>query len=243
MRPWRYLIVNADDFGLSPGVNRGVVQAHERGIVTSASLMVRQPAAGAAAACARAHPALSVGLHLDLGEWRLAHGQWRPLYQRAALDDAQAVEAEIALQLEMFREMAGREPTHLDSHQHVHRREPVRSLLLAHARRLGVALRGLTPGIRYCGSFYGQDDTGQPHPAGITVQALLELLLALPAGATELGCHPAAAADMDSAYGQERLRECETLCDARVREQASREGVTLGSFQGLRLDDARIRPA
>ena len=55
MRPWRYLIVNADDFGLSPGVNRGVVQAHERGIVTSASLMVRQPAAGAAAACARAH--------------------------------------------------------------------------------------------------------------------------------------------------------------------------------------------
>jgi len=37
----RYLIVNADDFGQSPGVNRGIIQAHEHGIVTSASLMVR----------------------------------------------------------------------------------------------------------------------------------------------------------------------------------------------------------
>src|SRR5437870_3779943 len=42
----RYLIVNADDFGLSPGVNRGIIEAHEHGIVTSASLMVRWPAAG-----------------------------------------------------------------------------------------------------------------------------------------------------------------------------------------------------
>ena len=64
-----YLIVNADDFGQSPGVNRGVIAAHERGVVTSTSLMVRWPSAAAAAAYAREHPALSVGLHVDLGEW------------------------------------------------------------------------------------------------------------------------------------------------------------------------------
>ena len=65
----RFLIVNADDFGQSAGVNRGVAMAHEQGIVTSASLMVRWPAATGAAAFGRAHPGLSVGLHVDLGEW------------------------------------------------------------------------------------------------------------------------------------------------------------------------------
>jgi len=65
----RLLIVNADDFGLSDGVNRGIVEAHERGIVTSASLMVWHDAARAAAAYARGRPQLDVGVHLDLGEW------------------------------------------------------------------------------------------------------------------------------------------------------------------------------
>ena len=62
----RYLIVNADDFGQSTGINKGVIQAHEEGIVTSASLMVRWPAAPEAAAYARNRPGLSVGLHVDL---------------------------------------------------------------------------------------------------------------------------------------------------------------------------------
>ena len=51
----RFLIVNADDFGLSEGVNRGIIEAHERGIVTSASLMVLKPAAASAAAYGREH--------------------------------------------------------------------------------------------------------------------------------------------------------------------------------------------
>ena len=50
----RILIVNADDFGQSPGVNAGVIEAHERGIVTSASMMVCWPAAAGAADYARA---------------------------------------------------------------------------------------------------------------------------------------------------------------------------------------------
>ena len=54
-RDERLLIVNADDFGLSPGVNAGVIEAHERGIVTSASLMVRWPRREQAAAYALEH--------------------------------------------------------------------------------------------------------------------------------------------------------------------------------------------
>jgi predicted glycoside hydrolase/deacetylase ChbG (UPF0249 family) len=64
----RTLIVNADDFGLTSGVNAGIARAHEEGILTSASLMVRWPAAAEAAAYAARTPGLSVGLHVDLGE-------------------------------------------------------------------------------------------------------------------------------------------------------------------------------
>ena len=58
------LIVNADDFGLSPEVNAGIMRAHRDGILRSASLMVAEPAARAAAEIARENPALDVGLHV-----------------------------------------------------------------------------------------------------------------------------------------------------------------------------------
>ena len=85
----RYLIVNADDFGLSEGVNRGIIRAHEQGILTSASLMVRWPAAAEAARYAAQHPRLSVGLHLDLAEWVYRDDQWVPRYQVVPPDDAE----------------------------------------------------------------------------------------------------------------------------------------------------------
>ena len=87
----RYLIVNADDFGQSHGINQGIIEAHERGIVTSASLMTRWLGAGEAALYAREHPQLSVGLHLDLGEWVFRAGDWEPVYCVVPLEDKEAV--------------------------------------------------------------------------------------------------------------------------------------------------------
>ena len=72
----RCVIVNADDFGQSPGVNRGIIEAHQHGIVTSASLMVNWPAAAEAAAYGRAHADLSLGLHFDVGEWCYRNEKW-----------------------------------------------------------------------------------------------------------------------------------------------------------------------
>ena len=77
----RVLIVNADDFGRTGGINRGIARAHEEGIVTSASLMVRDPAAAEAAAYAGEHPQLGVGLHVDLGEWVYGDGGWPAVYE------------------------------------------------------------------------------------------------------------------------------------------------------------------
>jgi hopanoid biosynthesis associated protein HpnK len=62
----RRLIVNADDFGASPGINQAVIQAHREGILTTASLMVNEPGFADAVSLARLSPRLGVGLHLTL---------------------------------------------------------------------------------------------------------------------------------------------------------------------------------
>jgi predicted glycoside hydrolase/deacetylase ChbG (UPF0249 family) len=229
----RRLVINADDFGQSRGVNRGIVEAHERGIVTSASLMVRWPAAVEAAAYARARPSLSVGLHVDLGEWASREGAWRSLYTVAPLDDAAAVRGEIVRQALRFRELMGRIPTHLDSHQHVHRREPTRSALAALACDLDVPLREVDARVRYSGAFYGQTAEGEPWPDAITTAALIQTLEALPPGLSELGCHPGYADDLDTMYRAERAREVAALCDPRVRQALARLEIQLTSFAGV----------
>ncbi len=226
----RRLIVNADDFGLSPGVNRGIAQAHEQGIVTSASLMVRWPAAAEAAAYAREHPRLSVGLHFDLGEWTFADEAWRLVYEVAPATEPAAVQAELATQLDAFRRLMGRNPTHLDSHQHVHRAEPVRSLMVQRAREMGIVLRSFDTAVRYCGEFYGQSNKGYPYPEGISVEALLRILRDLPPGLTEMGCHPGEGDDVNTMYRHERAVECRTLCDPRVRTAIAAGGIRLCSF-------------
>jgi predicted glycoside hydrolase/deacetylase ChbG (UPF0249 family) len=229
----RLLIVNADDFGQSPGINNGIREAHEQGIVRSASLMVRWPAAAEAAAYGRDRSDFSLGLHVDLGEWAFRGESWAPVYEVAPLEDRAAVAEEVRRQLGAFRRLAGRDPTHLDSHQHVHLSEPMRSVLAQCAQELGVPLRNYSRRVRYCGDFYGQGPSGEPYPEGIRVEGLIALLKALPVGLTELGCHPGDASDLDSMYRAERAQEVATLCDPRVRAALAAEGIELRSFRGV----------
>jgi predicted glycoside hydrolase/deacetylase ChbG (UPF0249 family) len=231
----RCLIVNADDFGLSPGVNRGVIAAYQRGIVTSASLMVRWPAAAEAAAYAREHPDLALGLHLDLGEWVYREGAWLAAYEVVPAEDSTAVAEEAARQLAAFRRLVGQDPTHLDSHQHVHLREPVRAILTKMAGDLAVPLRHYEPKIRYCGDFYGQTGKGQPLPETISVDALIGILAALQPGTTELACHPGLDDKLRSTYRSERAQEVRTLCDPRVRDRMASMEIELCSFTGEAL--------
>lgn len=229
----KYVIVNADDFGFSTGVSRGILQAHRQGIVTSTSLMVRWPAAADAVAQARDCPALSLGLHVDLGEWVYRDGQWEQLYavlDESASDSAAAVAAEVDRQLDAFAALVGRPPSHVDSHQHVHRASPLREVLLERAARLRIPLRHFDPDVRYVGSFYGQAGKGEPYPEGVRAETLCHLIATLPPGITELGCHPALFTDHTSPYGTEREVELATLCDPRVRDALDAAHATLISF-------------
>jgi chitin disaccharide deacetylase len=131
------LIVNADDFGLSPAINRGIIAAHRNGIVTSASLMVNGPAFEDAVSLAQDNPALDIGLHLTLTELgpvaspdkvaslvgeslRFApHAfDFARRYVRGLIAAAD-VHTELDAQIRLAR-TRGLAISHLDSHQHVH---------------------------------------------------------------------------------------------------------------------------
>ena len=235
MKPARYVIVNADDFGYSRGINRGIIESHERGIVTSASLMVKQHAAQEAAAYARGHPEMSFGLHVELRRWRLRRLAWRPS-SRAASSLRRAIAADVNAQLGRFRRLVGDEPTHLDSHQHRHRHEPARSVLLEFAQQLRVPLRQFDQRVHFCGDFYGQID-GRPWPEGILPDALIDLLERLPVGVTELCSHPGYADDISGWYKSERAQEVRTLCDPAVRAAIGRLGIKLATFRDLAVPE------
>ena len=230
----KHLIVNADDFGLSDGVNRGIIEAAEHGILTSTSLMVRQPAAAAAAEYARKHPGLSIGLHLDLGEWVYRNDEWVPLYEVVATDNPAAVFAEISYQVAEFRRLVCRPPTHIDSHQHVHRQEPVRSILSSLARELDLPLREQTPGISYCGDFYGQTGEGETLADVLSVDGLENILRSLPGGVTELGCHPGYDDGLSTAYRVERAMETKVLCAPQIRKLLASLQIELCYFSRLK---------
>lgn len=148
------LVFHADDFGLSPAVNAGILEAHARGVLRSTSLMVTADAAAEAAEAARATPSLDVGLHLTLVEERpvlpgeripsLLHGErfWPRhgavalQYLRRRWDPAEA-RAELEAQWKRF-DAFGLVASHCDGHQHLHLLPGVFPAVAAEARRRGV---------------------------------------------------------------------------------------------------------
>jgi len=149
----RDLIINADDLGFAPGVNRGIIEVHEAGSLSSASMMVNTPAFHEAAALVRDRaPTLGVGLHFNLltgkplasvptlanprtGEFdSLAELSRRALVGRVSSDD---VRRECDAQLAALT-AAGITPTHVDSHRHTHGLPGILPAVVASARAAGI---------------------------------------------------------------------------------------------------------
>lgn len=236
MNSRRQLIVNADDLGLSREVNAGIFAAHEEGIVSSASLMVRHNStAWQAVEQSQSCPRLSLGLHVDLGEWACRDGRWVTLYQVADLNDAPRVRRAIYQQLDIFRQMTGKDPTHLDSHQHVNRKAPTRRIMRELAHELHIPLRHFAP-VQHCGAFYGQTASGDPLHSAISVESLLNIIGTLPAGITELACHPSLGDVPNTMYRAERRLELDALCDPRLRAHLDAHDIQLISYHDVCLD-------
>jgi len=202
----RRLIVNADDLGYTAEVSRGILEAHERGIVTSASLMVDPPAAEYGVHLVRAARQLSVGLH-------------------AVLDGIPPArcDQELTRQLARFEELVGDRPTHLDSHHHAHREPRIRDVYVAFADRHDLPAREHT--IPHDPRFYGAPAIG--------VERLLEILGTLAEGVSELACHPGYADGLVSRYTVEREQELRSLTDPRVRARADELDIELIGWREL----------
>jgi predicted glycoside hydrolase/deacetylase ChbG (UPF0249 family) len=133
----RNLIVNADDLGWTEGVNRGIVEAHRKGLVTSTSLLANGRAFAAAQGISRSNPELGIGVHLNLSDGppsAPANEVKGLLGKSGELEDAadslllkiagrslrvEEVEREWDAQVQKVRD-AGIQPSHLDGHKHVH---------------------------------------------------------------------------------------------------------------------------
>ena len=220
-----YLIINGDDFGAGRGVNRGILEAHRDGILTSASLMVDMPASEEAGGLARRTPDLSVGLHVAV-----THESGTPRFDWG---DADRCRAELARQLERFEKLTGKLPTHLDAHHNAHRDPRLLPHFLELAGRTDLPLREHSP-VRYFSAFYGRWD-GEPHPEQISVKSLLRMIEAeFTKGCRELSCHPGYAdADFPTEYSNERELELRTLCHRSVGAKLDALGVRLISFRDL----------
>jgi predicted glycoside hydrolase/deacetylase ChbG (UPF0249 family) len=151
--PAKLLIVNADDLGMTRGVNRAIIEAHRGGIVTSTSVLANGAAFEDAAAWLRQSPGLSVGLHLNLTQGKpIAASAKSALLDRGGCFQRPAMlalrlsigaisvpdlEVEIAAQAERIVR-AGIAITHFDSHENVHLHPRVASAMLNVARRMDV---------------------------------------------------------------------------------------------------------
>jgi predicted glycoside hydrolase/deacetylase ChbG (UPF0249 family) len=211
------LIVNGDDFGASHGINLGVIEANQKGILTSASLMVDRPASEEAARLGAGLATLGVGLHVAL----------------VAPPPADA-EAEVQRQLERFIELSGQMPTHIDSHHHVHRHPRLLPAFLAVAERYRLPLRDHY-GVHHIASFYGQWD-GDTHLEQVSPNAMRRIVSSeLEEGFNELCCHPGYVDDdLESSYSRERQTELETLCDPEIADMLRERAVRLVTFREVR---------
>jgi predicted glycoside hydrolase/deacetylase ChbG (UPF0249 family) len=278
----RQLIVNADDFGLTAGVNAGIIGAYRRGVVRSASLMTTTPGFADAVALAQAHPDLDLGVHLALTGVRPAlppqqipslvgpTGQFPPLNAwlgrvAAGRLDPGEVRAELAAQLARALD-TGLPFSHLDGHHHTHLFAPVSAVVADLAREANI------PVIRRVVDTAAEPRPPAPRSAGDALKRSLltlaerrwggsyapfararafrgfafptdlaawhTLLQSLPAGTTELMCHPGLAdpaiAPLDP-YIAGRETELRWLTDPRLLTLVQHYTVTLTTFRTLAL--------
>jgi hopanoid biosynthesis associated protein HpnK len=151
----KQLILNADDFGMTRGVNEGIIRGHSEGILTSTTLMANGPEFDDAVARAKLNPKLGVGCHLVLvggpavapkekissladenGNLPESLGVFVARLS-AGLIRTKAIDREMRAQIEKIR-AAGIEPTHLDTHKHTHAHPKVMEVLGRVAKELGI---------------------------------------------------------------------------------------------------------
>ncbi len=279
----KQLIVNADDYGRSPGIVEGILRAHREGIVTSTTAMVNMPHIEHALRRAQECPALGLGAHLTFSAWRpllppeqiptLVDEEGLFLQQTTIWDRREALNldelrAEWTAQIERFLALSGQAPDHLDSHHFIHLYPSFFGVYVELAAQFGLPMRtpfppheeweklvvtipfleGVPP--RQVQDMLDQDkrlaqSKAVPHPdlyigrffgpEALTLENLLSILEEVPAGVSEMMCHPGLVDEglAASTYAAPREKELALLCHPQVREKVEELDIALVTFSAL----------
>lgn len=204
----KYLIVNADDFGYSYSVNKGIIKAHERGIVTSTSVLVDRIAAHEAKDLVR-YENLSVGLHF-------------------ALEEIEDVQDELNRQVKKFISLLERMPDHIDTHKRHPTHEGIKEVLEIYSREHNVPVRGFGM-AKHIGSYgVNSNDT--------SVEQLKRSIDEATEGYNELMCHVGYVDEYlleNSAYSSPRSDELAAICDPRIKDYLKEKHIELINWRQL----------
>lgn len=239
------VIFNADDFGLTKGVNTGIVEAHVDGVVKSTTMMVGMSAEQHAVELARQFPELKIGLHLRFTAGKALngassltdeHGVFKSYHDFFACTsfNSRDIFQEVEAQIRAFLQL-GLPLSHIDSHHHAHTHPQLNSVIEELARQYSVPLRGsqhrLKPHVRYCfsDSFY---------ESRVDLTTLIDHLLSLKKhyDIVEVMCHPARI-DLVlrncSSYLEFREKELSILTSDWLSIMLAKHGIEITDYSAL----------
>lgn len=247
MTPSRFLIINADDLGISPEVNEGIFAAYEKGAITDSSLIITGPSAQEAIAMVNNNPLFQVGLHIDLDHLLGWQSPGREQLSRPELtqmlddlDFSKKIRKEIETQITAFLD-TGLIPSHVDTHHHVHGFPPIFESLLEAMGNHGIkTIRFSKKGYALLGredisitTEQAQEMEDALHQRGIAHPHLLIdplvpfSLKEIPPGVAELMVHPSMGGD------EWRQKDFEMLMDPLFIKTVHDEGIRLIGFSEL----------
>jgi predicted glycoside hydrolase/deacetylase ChbG (UPF0249 family) len=255
------LIINADDFGWSPDVNEGIVEAHRNGILTATTIMAGCKSFDHAVSLAKETPSLDIGVHLTLLQMPSAiTGEWLPIdiptLLGTILKGQIDIYGELSAQVRKVID-AGIAPTHLDTHKHTHILPPVADALARIVRDFGIRwvrkpfdfeLAGgliarlmrtrrteLQRTLVEAGALSTDHFAGFALTGHLNEHKLLKLIERLPEGTTELMCHPGFCRDelrrTNTRLMDSREIELNALTSAKVREALTARGIELANYR------------
>lgn len=244
------LIVNADDFGLSKGINYGILEAHLNGIVTSTTLMITMPEVEHAISISKDAPNLKIGLHLNITlgnpitNCRSLVKKGNIFYKPSELpnqDDFKEEEIyeEFKAQHNLFIKKVGKKPTHFDSHLYAHQRYPkAKNAIIRLAKEVNLPVRGITTNgfkeVKFFDFFKANSDVNNLFD--MFENKISEILSCEIA---EIMVHPAYMDEFlqtKSSYNYPRILELEILTDNRMKKLIKTNNIELISY-----DDERLR--
>lgn len=209
----KYLIVNADDFGYASSINRGIIEAHVNGIVTSTSLMVYGSAANEVKKLKK-YPGISIGLHFILPK------------------NKAEIKKEFDKQILKFEELVGKKPTHLDSHKTHPKSEPkLKEVFNKYSKTNNIPIRSMGF-AKFIDSFFGfgSSSHGIPRRGNVSVNSLVKAINETEEGFNEIMCHPGYSDNLLkklTSYNIFREIELKSLTNPKVKEHINKKGIEL----------------